>query len=156
MGLFIIIILLFLYLIHFKYNHADGQNRQIIDLLKTKQAQQQEKTLCKFSNMLIWTTNQFDIYDTKKSIVLVKSINNFVNQKNLMKRAENYLIIIEKEDMPLELFTNYIVPETILENNGEKTIEGTIHCKTIFFPRKFISSGKIKIKFNWQSHSDIR
>lgn len=97
-----------LFFIYYKNSYTNNQNQKIIDILIEQGAKKTENTLCQISNLLSWKGVFFDIYETQKSIVLIKSVNNLINQKWLEKTAETYLIIKEPADLPLNLFTNYI------------------------------------------------
>lgn len=136
----------FAYLIFYKKNYADDQNKVIIEELLRKDAKKHENVLCTISISLSFTTEPFDVYKTNNSIVLIRAYSNLLNQKYLNKQAETYLIIIREEGFKVNLFTNYIKTKSIQKEDSVIIVTGDLYCKAPFSSSEFIYSSNAKIK----------
>lgn len=129
----------------YKKNYLDNQNKQIIDLLKAKKAKKYENILCSISIGLSITIEQFDVYTTNDSIVLIRSYANYIGNTQLKKRAETYLIIFKEEGFPIPLFTNYIRILSV-EKSTDLVLIGDLYSKNSLFSKEFLYSLEAKIK----------
>lgn len=142
-----ILICLLSYLHFYKKNYANNQNEQIIALLKERNAKKHENILCTIFVGFSFKTEQFDIYITNNSIILIQSYASYFGKTQLTKRAETYLIIIKEEGFPINLFTNYLKVKSI-KKEDTFVIVGDLYTKNPFFTKEFIYSLEATIKFS--------